>query len=91
MNTSFRAHQIVRLIEFASNELLITLSARAIACVFEIYPDADGVLCLVAFALVDGLGGYWMFLPSWSMDRTHAIRHRTGRKLQMTRDVRATI
>jgi transposase len=35
MNTRFRAYQIVRLIELASTELHITLSARAIAHAFE--------------------------------------------------------
>jgi hypothetical protein len=36
MNTHFRAHQIVRLIEFASTELHITLLARVVARAFEI-------------------------------------------------------
>jgi hypothetical protein len=35
-NARFRADQIVRLIEFASPELYITLSARAVARVFEV-------------------------------------------------------
>jgi hypothetical protein len=36
MNAPFRAHKIVRLIEFASAELHITLSARAVARAFEV-------------------------------------------------------
>jgi hypothetical protein len=36
MNTRFRAHQIVRLIEFTSTKLQITLSATAVACAFEV-------------------------------------------------------
>jgi hypothetical protein len=36
MNARVRAHQIVRLIEFASTELHITLSARAVARAFEV-------------------------------------------------------
>jgi hypothetical protein len=36
MNAHFRAHQIVRLIELASTELPITLSARAVAHAFEV-------------------------------------------------------
>jgi hypothetical protein len=36
MNAHFQTHQIVRLIEFASTELHITLSARTVARAFEI-------------------------------------------------------
>jgi hypothetical protein len=36
MNATFRAHQIVQLHEFASIDLHITLSARAVASVFNI-------------------------------------------------------
>jgi hypothetical protein len=36
MNTRFRVHQIVRLIEFAFTELHITLSAWAVARAFEV-------------------------------------------------------
>jgi transposase len=36
MNARFRAHQIVRLIEFVSTELHITLSTRAVARPFEV-------------------------------------------------------
>jgi hypothetical protein len=36
MNARFRAHHIVRLIEFASTELHITLSARVVARAFEV-------------------------------------------------------
>jgi hypothetical protein len=36
MNGHFRAHQVVRLIEFASTELHITLLIRAVAHVFEV-------------------------------------------------------
>jgi hypothetical protein len=36
MNARFRVHQIVRLIEFASTELHITLSARSVARAFEV-------------------------------------------------------
>jgi transposase len=40
MNTRFRAHQIVRLIEFASTELHITLSARAVARALKVGQSA---------------------------------------------------
>jgi hypothetical protein len=36
MNARLRAHQIVQLIEFASTELHITLSVRAVARAFEV-------------------------------------------------------
>jgi hypothetical protein len=36
MNAPFRTHQIVRVIEFASTELHITLSARVVARAFEV-------------------------------------------------------
>jgi hypothetical protein len=40
MNARFRAHQIVRPIEFPSIELRITLSARAVAPAFEVSHSA---------------------------------------------------
>jgi hypothetical protein len=36
MNARFRVHQIIRLIEFTSTELHITLSAKALARAFEV-------------------------------------------------------
>jgi hypothetical protein len=36
MNARFLVHQIVRLIEFPSTALRITLSATAVACAFEV-------------------------------------------------------
>jgi hypothetical protein len=40
MNMRFRAHQIVRLTEFASTELHATLLTRAVACAFEVAHSA---------------------------------------------------
>jgi hypothetical protein len=40
MNARFRAHQIVWRIEFASTELDIILSARAVAHIFEVSHSA---------------------------------------------------
>jgi hypothetical protein len=36
MSAQFRAHQIVRLLEFASVELHIALSLKPVACAFEV-------------------------------------------------------
>jgi transposase len=36
MNTTFRAHQIVRLHEFTSTDLHLTISARAVASAFNV-------------------------------------------------------
>jgi hypothetical protein len=40
MNTTFRAHQIVRLHEFTSTDLHITISARAVASAFNVSHSA---------------------------------------------------